>query len=131
MGVKGVIIVEDILKKILAGQELMGKQLNTLIEDVHSLKNDVSTLKDDVNTLKGDVNILKSDVNILKSDVNALKGDVQILKESVHRIEHHQEDTIMGMLNHIKRQVDTKESQIQVLNKRLFDVETKTENIQQ
>ncbi len=33
----------------------------------------------------------------------------------------------MSMIKHIKKQVDVNDSQIQVLNKRLFDVETKLE----
>ncbi|MCM2534409.1 hypothetical protein NDK43_21200 [Neobacillus pocheonensis] len=81
--------MEELLKKILAGQEKMEKQLNNLV------------------------------------------SDVPLIKEVVNRIERHQEDTIMGMLSHIKKQVEMKESQIQVLNKRLFEVESKTEHIQQ
>ncbi|QOY34927.1 hypothetical protein AWH56_019745 [Anaerobacillus isosaccharinicus] len=49
------------------------------------------------------------------------------IKSTVLRIEHHQEETIVGMLLHVKRQGEQKDSQIKVLNQRLFDVEARTE----
>ena len=124
-------MVEELLKQILAGQEMMGKQINTLIQDVNTIKQDTQSLKSDVQDLKENVQGLNQDVQRLNENVQDIKVDVQTLKEGVQRIELHQEDTIMSMLTHIKKQVEMKESQIQVLNKRLFDVETKTEHFQQ
>ncbi|MFC0272104.1 hypothetical protein ACFFIX_11640 [Metabacillus herbersteinensis] len=66
-----------------------------------------------------------------EKQLNSLQSDVSTIKENVHRIENTQEEVVLGMLIHIKKQVETKESQIQVLNKRLFNVETKTEQTQQ
>lgn len=63
--------------------------------------------------------------------MNALTEDVKAIKGTVNRIEQQQEETIIGVLTHIKKQVDKKESQIQVLNKRLFDVEAKIEPVPQ
>ena len=92
--------MEELLKKILDGQERTEKQL-TLFK------------------------------NQTEEKFNALQDDVSASKESVHRIENTQEEVVLGMLIHIKEQVETKESQIQVLNKRLFNVEAKTEQTQQ
>lgn len=74
--------------------------------------------------------ILAGQENMQKQLTN-LANDDQSIKEVVHRIESHQEDSIMGMLSPIKKQVELKESQIQVLNKRLFEVESKIEQVQQ
>ncbi len=62
--------------------------------------------------------------------LSLIREDIQSIKTSVEHIETHQEETIMSMLVHIHKQVELKENQIQVLNKRLFQVETKTEQIQ-
>lgn len=81
--------VEDIFKKILAGQENVEKQLTNLVQEVQSVK---------------------EDVKLVKEDLQLVKEDVLSVKEVVKRIEHHQEGTIMGMLSHIIKQVEIKES---------------------
>jgi chromosome segregation ATPase len=121
---KGVSNMEKLLQRIVTSQERTEKQLN-------NMQNDIQNIKSDVSELKADVSELKTDVSELKTDVRELKIDVQDIKESVHRIELHQEESIMSMLRHIKKQGEVKESQIQVLNKRLFEVETKAEHAQQ
>jgi septation ring formation regulator EzrA len=102
--------MEQLLMKLLQGQERTEKRLDKIQGDLSNVKNDLS--------------------NVIV-DLAHVKEDVTNIKEAVNRIENHQEETIMGILSHIKKQVDTKESQIQVLNKRLFTVETKTEQTQQ
>ncbi|MDP4087217.1 MAG: hypothetical protein Q8934_21890 [Bacillota bacterium] len=91
--------MEKLLEKILASQERM----------------------------QNDLQSIKTDINELKEDVAGLKTDVQNIKETVQRIELHQEESIMGMLRHIKKQDNVRGNQIQVLNKRLFNVEIKLE----
>lgn len=65
-----------------------------------------------------------------EKQLSVIREDIQSIKKSVRHIETQQEETIMSMLVHIQKQVELKENQIQVLNKRLFQVETKTEQIQ-
>jgi chromosome segregation ATPase len=109
--------MEQLLMKLLQGQERTEKRLDKIQGDLSNVKNDLS-------------NVIV-DLAHVKEDLAHVKEDVTNIKEAVNRIENHQEETIMGILSHIKKQVDTKESQIQVLNKRLFTVETKTEQTQQ
>lgn len=66
---------------------------------------------------------------IIQNDLHSLKSDVLDIKESVHRIEEHQEETIMSTLTLIKKQNEGKNIQIHVLNNRLFEVESKVEEV--
>jgi chromosome segregation ATPase len=102
--------LEEILKSILDGQNRTESQLIKIQKNIQSIEKDVKLLQDDVQTIK---------------------TDVTDIKQSVQRIEEYQEESIMSMLVQIKKQGELKDSQIQVLNKRLFEVETKAEHIQQ
>jgi septal ring factor EnvC (AmiA/AmiB activator) len=98
--------MEQLLNRILEGQAKTERQLNALHAEVKDMKNDV---------------------NNMKGDISTLKIDVKEIKSTVQRIETHQEETIVGILLHVKRQGEQKDSQIKVLNQRLFDVEARTE----
>jgi len=65
-----------------------------------------------------------------EQQMSLIRADIQSIKKSVEHIETHQEETIMSMLVHIHKQVESKGNQIQVLNRRLFQLETKTEQLQ-
>lgn len=116
--------MEEILKKLLEGQSRTEKKLSTIQDDITNIKDDMTNLKDDI------INI-KSDMTNIKGDMTNIQGNIKTIKETINRIENHQEESLMGILNQIKKQAELKDSQIQVLNKRLFTVETKTEQTQQ
>lgn len=98
----GVIIVEDLLKKILAGQELMGQQINTLIENSLTTRNQLNTLTKDVQTTKIQLNALTDYTKTTRSQLNTLTEDIKAIKGTVNRIELHLEETIMGILTYVK-----------------------------
>ncbi|MFE8701675.1 hypothetical protein ACFYKX_13810 [Cytobacillus sp. FJAT-54145] len=70
-------------------------------------------------------------LEVVLEDIQVIKSDVAGLKETVQRIELHQEETVVALLSQIKKKVEVRDSQIEVLNKRLFEVETKVEHTRQ
>lgn len=71
------------LEAIIFVSDKHTKQIETLQEDMTTVKKDVAVLKEDVTIIKKDVKILKEDVSILKKDVAILKTDVAVLKKDV------------------------------------------------
>jgi chromosome segregation ATPase len=123
--------VEELLKKLLEGQEQTSNQLMALQESQGHTTNQLKDLQESQDQTTNQLKDLQESLGHTNKRLNDLQNDVTDIKEVVQRIENHQEETVMGMLLHIKKQSETKESQIQVLNKRLFEVETKTEQTQQ
>jgi chromosome segregation ATPase len=130
--------VEELLMKLVKGQEEIHRRLDGMQQDIQGMKQemcemrqDIRELQEDMQGMKRDIRVMQQDIQQLQQDMQHAKQDVQFIKETVQRIEVHQEEMVMGMLTHIKKRVDVKENQIQVLNKRLFDVETKTARIEQ
>ncbi|OIJ14406.1 hypothetical protein BKP37_08670 [Anaerobacillus alkalilacustris] len=147
--------MEELLLKILDGQAKTENQLNSLRSEMkcelHNIKGDINNIKDEIFIMKGDMRNLQTDFSTIKGDMrnlqtdfstikgdmknlqtdfSTMKCDIKEIKTAVFRIEKHQEETIVGMLLHVKKQVDQKDYQIKVLNQRLFDVEVKTETSQ-
>ena len=65
--------------------ELDGK-VNTVTNEVNTIKTDVGTLKTEVTTVKNDVGTLKTEVNTVKTDVGTLKTEVTNVKTDVGTI---------------------------------------------
>jgi hypothetical protein len=103
---EGVMVIEDLLKRLVESQDRTEKRL---IESQ---------------------NRNEKQFTFIQNDLHTLKSDVRDIKEAVNRIEEHQEETIMSTLTFIKKQNEGKNSQLQVLNKRLFEVESKVEEAQ-
>lgn len=106
--------MEDLLKKLVEGLERIEIQQSAFQEEVRNNFDEV-----------------RNDIKNMNSDIKNMKTDIQEVKASVQKMEQYQENVIMSMLVHIKKQVDIKENQMQVLNRRLFDVEAKIEQMQQ
>ena len=65
--------------------ELDGK-VNTVTNEVNTIKTDVGTLKTEVTTVKNDGGTLKTEVNTVKTDVGTLKTEVTNVKTDVGTI---------------------------------------------
>jgi chromosome segregation ATPase len=153
---EGVMVMEDLLKRIIESQDRTEKRLiegqdrtekrlieiqdkteKRLIEIQNRTERTENQLLEIQNQTERTENQLieiqdrteKQFANI-QNDLHTLKSDVRDIKESVHRIEEHQEESIMSSLTFMKKQNEVKNSQIQVLNKRLFEVESKVEETQ-
>ena len=67
--------------------ELDGK-VNTVTNEVNTIKTDVGTLKTEVTTVKNDVGTLKTEVNTVKTDVGTIRTDVNTLTDRVTTVEN-------------------------------------------
>ena len=61
-------------------------KVNTVTNEVNTIKTDVGTLKTEVTTVKNDVGTLKTEVNTVKTDVGTLKTEVTNVKTDVGTI---------------------------------------------
>ena len=72
---------------------------------------------------------IESRVGNLESDVKQGFSEVHTrldtLQQSVNRIEHAQQDEVIGMLNLVKIKTETNEYKIDSINKRLLEAEAK------
>ncbi|TBL75075.1 hypothetical protein [Paenibacillus thalictri] len=112
--------MEDLLKQILAA-------MHGLKADMEEVRQDVSALKADMEEVKQDVSALKQDVSLLQDGQRRLEQKVDDIHQSVVRIEEGQPLDIYAMLQGVDRKLVNKDSEISVLNKRVFRVETELE----
>jgi hypothetical protein len=126
--------MEDLLKRLIESQDRTEKRLIEIQDRTERTEKQLIEIQD--RTERTEKQLIESQDRtekqfaIIQNDLHTLKSDVRDIKESVHRIEEHQEETIMSTLTFIKKQNEVKNSQIQVLNKRLFEVESKVEETQ-
>jgi hypothetical protein len=64
----------------------------------------VSTLEELLKRILESQNRTEIQLNNIQKEVLFIKSDVHDIKKSVYRIEEHQEESIMSMLVHIKKQ---------------------------
>jgi hypothetical protein len=64
----------------------------------------VSTLEELLKRILESQNRTETQLNNIQKEVLFIKSDVHDIKKSVYRIEEHQEESIMNMLVHIKKQ---------------------------
>lgn len=57
------------------------------------------------------------------------QGQLSRIEEAVFRLEENQPKDIMGILNQINKKLDERDSELQVLNKRLFKTESEIERL--
>ncbi|WP_339061089.1 hypothetical protein [Tepidibacillus marianensis] len=86
----------------------MEKLLKQILSEVQNIKNDIISLKD---------------------NQNRLEHKVDGIYQAVVRIEEGQPKDIFAILENINRKLDNKDSEINVLNKRIFKVEAEIERL--
>lgn len=64
-----------------------------------------------------------------EKQLNEMQEDIQNIKQALQGSEHQQDRNIMNRLIHVEEQVKRRESETQVLNRRLFKVESKIEQL--
>ncbi|MBN6185665.1 hypothetical protein JQN58_01540 [Aneurinibacillus sp. BA2021] len=64
-----------------------------------------------------------------EKQLNEMQEDIQNIKQALQGSEHQQDSNIMNRLIHVEEQVKRRESETQVLNRRLFTVESKIEQL--
>lgn len=132
---------EKILQAIEGLKIDFNHKLDSLKQDVGTLREDVSVLKQDVDFLRQDVGTLKQDVAFLRQDVGTLKQDVNLLNQDVGSLTSQvSENTqILKALEHLaqvnkaeheKISFDIAEmtSEVKSMRKALFTVELVTAN---
>jgi mRNA-degrading endonuclease HigB of HigAB toxin-antitoxin module len=81
-----------------------------------------------LNQILSEIKDLKSNI-ATKSDVEQIKAELAAIKNSVERIEMNQPEDIKAMLQTISDKLDERDSEIQVLNRRVFKVESALERL--
>ncbi|WP_339063621.1 hypothetical protein [Tepidibacillus marianensis] len=78
-----------------------------------------------------ELSIIKSDMAnfATKSDIQDVKNELIEIKQSVQRIEQSHPEDIHAMLQTINNKLDQRDSDVQVLNKRIFKVESDVERL--
>jgi|SRR5690625_3128805 len=108
--------------------------LENLREEQQLFKMSQDEMKDEQQSFKNSLEKIKDDIDhrfdTFETTVCHMQKDINEIKESVHRIEENEPRDILEMLDIIYNKIDEKDSDILVLNKRLFRVESVLEKIQ-
>ncbi len=64
-----------------------------------------------------------------KSDINTIKNELIVIKQSIQLIEQSQPNDIYAILKNISNKLEERDSEVLVLNKRIFKVESVIERL--
>jgi vacuolar-type H+-ATPase subunit D/Vma8 len=103
----------------MGGITIMDELLKEIINKLNSIDSKIDNLDTKVDSLETKVDSLETKV------VNLEHGQKEI-KESVHRIELSQPQDIVALLERMNKNLENK---TEVLNKRVFNVETEIERL--
>ncbi|WP_019156363.1 hypothetical protein [Robertmurraya massiliosenegalensis] len=95
-------------------------------EILNQILNELKEMRVDISEVKGDVNEIRVDVNELKVDVNDLKQGQDRLEVGLEKLQKNLVESLDLYTDKIVNHVDDK---IEVLNKRVFKVETEIERL--
>ncbi len=82
-----------------------------------------------LNQILSEIKGMKADIVYLKESQSSIEQKIDGIYKAVVRIEEGQPKDIFAILENINQKLDTKESEINVLNKRIFKVETEIERL--
>lgn len=108
----------------------MEQILNQILSEMQGMRSDIQSMKVDIKELQSDMQIVKFDIVKLNEGQLRLEQKVEEIHKAVVRLEDGQPKDIHAMLGNIDRKLDLKDSEINVLNKRVFKVETELEHLQ-
>ncbi len=97
---------DEVINKLIAGQEKMGKEIAEIRIDITELKQGQKKLEADVTELKQGQKKLEADVTVLKADVTELKQGQKKLEADVTELKQGQKQTdglILKVLDNIAR----------------------------
>lgn len=114
--------METILKQILS-------EIQDMKTDIQGMKTEIQDMKTETQEMKTETQEMKTEIISLKEGQIRLEQKVDGIYKSVVRIEEGQPKDIFAILENIDRKLDTKELEINVLNKRIFKVETEIERL--
>lgn len=114
--------MEDLLKQILS-------EIQSMKSDIHRMDSRIETMDSRIESMDSRIETLSADVTHLKEGQHRLEQKVDGIYKSVVRLEEGQPLDIISILHNIDRKLDLKDSEITVLNKRMFKVETQLESL--
>ncbi|HBA49346.1 MAG TPA: hypothetical protein DCZ91_16440 [Lachnospiraceae bacterium] len=71
---------------------------NELTRELQTVKNDLQTMKGELQTVKDDLQTMKGELQTMKDDLQFMKNDQQSLRAEVHSIKLYQENIILPRL---------------------------------
>ncbi|WP_163099310.1 hypothetical protein [Peribacillus alkalitolerans] len=95
--------LEAILLKLLEGQERLEKKFD-------GVENDIKCINNELNGINNRLENVGNEINGVNNRLENVENDVNSIKFTVARIEMQQEETILSLLKHIKKQVDDKDT---------------------
>ena len=125
--------MNDILQQILDEMKQMNQRIERLENGITTNTTEIQGMKSDMRTVNADIFSMKTDISIrfdkLEAKVSVLQTDVNEIKSIAQRIEESQPEDVHAMLQTINSKLDQRDADIQVLNKRVFQVESAIEKI--
>ena len=132
--------LDTILQAVTAGFQQVNERLDRLEARVGNLENSMARLEARMGNLETDVAQLKSQAGKLEEKTDLLDRQVSTgfaevhsrldsLQQSVNRIEHQQQEEVIGMLRLVKGKTEIHEYKIDSLNKRLLDAEAHIQKV--
>lgn len=91
--------------------------------------NELQSIKSEQQNTNLRLDQFESRLDQIELRLDRIETDVAEIKQSVHRIEFGQPEDIKAMLQTIYDKLDERDSEIQVLNRRVFKVESAVERL--
>ncbi|MFV9510067.1 hypothetical protein [Tepidibacillus sp. LV47] len=107
----------DNLKNLL--REVLKEELQPIHERINQLHEQNSQLQEQINQLKYETN----------QQFENIKTELKEIMATVQRIEQNQPEDIMAMLQTINNKLDQRDAELQVLNRRVFKLESDVERM--
>lgn len=118
--------LETILHAVTNGFQQVNMRLDRLEERVGNLEADMREVKQRVGNLETKTDSMEKE---MRSEFADVRSRLDALQHTVDRIEHHQQDEVVGMLRLVKGKTEIHEHKIDSLNKRLLEVEAHIQKV--
>jgi chromosome segregation ATPase len=120
---------DEAINKLIAGQEMMGKDISWMKVDISVIKEDISDLKNGQETMRKDISGMKEDISYLKNGQESTRKEISELKTDVSELnqgQQHLETMMLRLIEEVtfvKRVVVSMENDFKPQVRTLFDAD--------
>lgn len=121
--------IEYEVKSVKSEQNNMNEEIKSIKTEQQSMNKELKSIKDEQHNMKAEVNSIHQKLDDLETKSDHIQSDVSKIKQNVKHLERSVNDDVIAILKAMKNKTNESESNMTVLNNRLFKVESKVQQI--